>query len=119
MQETKLTKKPEASNAPGLENKFDKLPFWLKFSSFFNTRRFAAELTQVIKLRPAHFAHAFHLYFIYRGAMQRENTLHAHAARNFPHREGLVQSAVLPSDDYALEHLDAFPYAFLDLNVYP
>jgi hypothetical protein len=91
--------------------------FFVAEIAFFDTRRFTAQLTQVVKFRAAHTTAANDVDMIDDRRMERENSFNADAERDFANRHGFARAAVFAGDDDAFKNLQAFLVAFLDANV--
>src|SRR6516225_8494514 len=90
------------------------LPFSPRFA---DPRRFALQLTQVIKLRSPNTAGAHDLDFLDSGRMQGEDTFHPVAKGDLANGESGVARTTPQSNGRSLEDLYTFLVAFLDLNV--
>jgi hypothetical protein len=87
---------------------------------FFNTGRFAAKATQIIKLRPADFTAPQNFDLIDPRGIYQESTLYAYSvSRDSPYREILIDSTVAPSHYHAFKNLDALLVAFYYPYAYP
>src|SRR5664279_5255927 len=93
------------------------LPGMLR-AALFEAPGLAQLLAQEVELGAADLAVAQHFQLVDGGAIQGEDTLHAHAARHFADGEGGAHAAALDADDDALEELDALLLAFLHLDVH-
>ena len=85
--------------------------------AFFDARRFTAQITQVVKLRPAHTTAADDVDMIDNRRVEREDAFDADAERDLANRHGFTRAAVFAGDDDALKNLQALLVAFLDANV--
>src|SRR5258706_940528 len=83
---------------------------------FFQPCRFALQLTQIIQLSAPHFGGAEHVDLVDHLGLDRENTLHALSKADLADGEAGLRPA-RPRNDDALERLDAFLVAFLDLDL--
>src|SRR5512140_1795169 len=77
----------------------------------------AATIPQVIQLRAPHLTVPLDLDPLEHGRVHRERAFHADTLRNLANGERLARAAASPGDHEALEHLNAFLLAFLDLHV--
>ena len=73
--------------------------------------------TQIVQLGPADLTVADDLNGIDRGRVHREHLLHAHAVGDTADGDGLLNAAVLLSNDSTLENLDTLAGALLDFHV--
>src|SRR5690606_21990761 len=85
---------------------------------FFDPRRLARQLAQVIELRAAYVAAALHLDAAGRGAVGLEHALAALAMADLAHGERGVQATVALGDHDPLVGLHALAVAFLDLDLH-
>src|SRR5215212_3397466 len=83
----------------------------------------AAQLAEVVQLRPADVATRDDLDLLDDRGVHREGALHADAEADLAHGEGLADAAALTADDDALEDLDAravaLDHADVDLHGVP
>src|SRR5699024_2582315 len=82
-------------------------------------RRLAGAAAQVLQLCTADLALADNSHLLNKGAVDREDTLDAHAVSDAADGKGLCDAAVLLGNDGALKGLDALALAFLDADVHP
>src|SRR5690606_28558330 len=80
--------------------------------------RLAAQVAQVVELRPADVAAADDLGRVDGGAVDRERPLNADAVAGLADGEGLAGAAALAPDHHALEDLDLGPVALGDAHVH-
>ena len=78
----------------------------------------ACSFSHVIELGSSNVALANELDLLNERRMKRESLFYANAGRDSSDSEGLADAAVLLLEHIALEDLDSFSVAFLDLDVY-
>src|SRR5262249_38544592 len=81
-------------------------------------RLLAAQVTQVVQLRPAHVAASDDLDPVDHRSVHGEGALHTDAEADLAHGEGLTDSVALAADHDALEHLDPGAVALDDPDVH-
>src|SRR5947208_6723188 len=77
----------------------------------------AAQLAQVVELRPADVAAGHQLDVVDDRCVDREGPFHADAEADLPNGERLADATALPPDDDALEDLDPLPVALTHAHV--
>src|SRR5262249_24855308 len=83
-----------------------------------NTRRFASQLAQVVKLGTPDVTLFNDVDVIHNGCMQREDSFHTDSAADLTHGNGLAHSAMLSGDHHGLKSLQAlFGFRFFDAHV--
>src|SRR5207248_1686529 len=96
------------------------LRFTLAGIALANTRCFAAQLAQVIKLGPAHVTLLHDVDMIDDRRVQRKNSLNPDAKTDFAHGDRLAHAAMFSGDDHAFKGLQTlFGFGFLDAHVNP
>ena len=85
--------------------------------AFAETRCFALQIAQIVKLGAAHAAGAHHVDVVDHRGVKRENALHALAKADLAHRDGFAEPRVLAGDHGAFESLQSLFVAFFDLDV--
>src|SRR4051794_20103091 len=86
----------------------------LLFAALFDLGLLAAELAEVVELRPADVAASDDLDAIQRRAVDRVGPLDADTEAHLPYGECLAQPGTMASDDHALEDLDTGPVTLDD-----
>src|SRR5208283_5795480 len=85
---------------------------------FFQSCGLALQLSQVIKLRAAHFARPHHANLVNDLRIEREDSFNALAETDLANRKAWLR-APAARDDYALEGLQSFFLAFANLHLHP
>jgi hypothetical protein len=73
-----------------------------------DSRRFAAQATQVVKLRSAHTTSLYNVYMIYNRGVQWKDSLNPNTKTRLPHSYCLARAAVFARNHHAFKGLQAF-----------
>ena len=85
--------------------------------AFAETRCFALQIAQIVKLGAAHAAGAHDVDVIDHRSVHRENALYALAKADLSHGDGFADARVLAGNHGSFKRLQTFLVAFFDLDV--